>query len=479
MNYFDIGAETRTNQVSNRHLGKANTANKVSVHRQVKHLARVISCAALLLLGACSNNNSHGGNSSNIPQDFAVGTTSMTFIDASRPTAAHGSVPEVSTRTLATTIVYPAKGAPGEAVTADAPLLKKAAPFPLIVLSHGFGGSTQHLLPLAEVWASRGYVVALPRFPLTNNETSGGPDVHDTQNQPADVSFVIDELLAESSTSGRLLSNAVDGEEIAASGHSNGGITTFGLVANSCCRDPRIDAAVVLSGSATPFAGGEYDLSDTPPMFFVQGVNDIVVNYNQVVRTYNLVQPPKGLLSLDASDHGSYLDPNDPAFTVVAQATLDFLDGELKADGAALDRLSEQHEPGVGTTHWALDDASNVAVETLPEPETNRQAFLSADSGLTDGQVITVTWSGFLPGKVISILQCSGDGSGGAVACNISGGKILQPDPEGMGSLDLVIRTGPVGNGVCDSANPCFVQVNDANMPDEEANIRIPIYLAD
>ena len=40
MNYFDIGAETRTNQVSNRHLGKANTANKVSVHRQVKHLAR-------------------------------------------------------------------------------------------------------------------------------------------------------------------------------------------------------------------------------------------------------------------------------------------------------------------------------------------------------------------------------------------------------------------------------------------------------
>ena len=129
-----------------------------------------------------------------------------------------------------------------------------------------------------------------------------------------------------------------------------------------------------------------------------------------------------------------------------------------------------QHEPGVGTTHWALDDASNVAVKRL-EPETNRQAFLSADSGLTDGgHHRDLEW--ISPREVISILQCSGDGSGGAVACNISGGKILQPDPEGMGSLDLVIRTGPVRN-VCDSANPCFVRVNDANMP-TKGEYRIP-----
>lgn len=100
------------------------------------------------------------------------------------------------------------------------------------------------------------------------------------------------------------------------------------------------------------------------------------------------------------------------------------------------------------TIYWAPDEASYVTIETLPEPETNRRAFFSADSVMTDGQVITVTGSGFLLGEIISVLQCNGDGTGGSAARNISGGKTLQPDPEGMGSLELVIRTGPVGNGV-------------------------------
>ena len=66
------------------------------------------------------------------------------------------------------------------------------------MLSHGLGGNVEYLLPLAAVWASRGYVVALPLFPLTNSATPGGPIAQDVQNQPADVSFVIDKVLAES-----------------------------------------------------------------------------------------------------------------------------------------------------------------------------------------------------------------------------------------------------------------------------------------
>jgi predicted esterase len=349
----------------------------------------------------------------------------------------------------------------------------------LIVLSHGLGGTVEYLLPLATVWASRGYVVALPRFPLTNNATPGGPVAQDVQNQPADVSFVIDEMLAESNTSGLLLSDSVDGDEIAASGHSNGAITTYGLVANSCCRDRRINAAIVLSGVTGPFAGGAYDLSDTPPMLLVHGVNDVQLIYNQAVRDYNQMQPPKGLLTLEASNHVSYLLPDDPAFDVVAQATVDFLDAELRDDSAALERLPEYQVPGVATMHWAPDAASNVPVDTLPEPETNRQAFLSAESNLTEGQVITVTWSGFLPGQIVNIFQCAGDARDGAAACNIPGGKLLYPDPEGMGSIELVIHIGPIGNGVCDSANPCTVIVNDASLTDEAGTIRIPITLAE
>ncbi|MEZ5501720.1 MAG: neocarzinostatin apoprotein domain-containing protein [Halioglobus sp.] len=442
-------------------------------------MADSVLCAALLLLGACSSSDDNGAVSAALPQDHAVGMTSMTFIDTSRPTAAHGPVPEASTRTIETTIMYPAAGIPGAAVATGADVDRVGRPFPLIVLSHGLGGTIEYLLPLAEVWAARGYVVALPKFPLTHNATPGGPVAQDVQNQPADVSFVIDELLAESNTSGGLLNNAVNAGEIAASGHSNGGITTYGLVANSCCRDQRIDAAVVLSGAVSPFAGGEYDLSDTPPILVVHGVDDVLTNYNQAVRDYNQIRPPKGLLTLEASSHGSYLATDDAAFDVFAQATADFLDGELRSDSAALGRLPDYQVPGVATMHWAPDDASNIPVELLPEPETNRQAFLSADSDLVDGQVITVTWSGFLPGKVVNIMQCTGDVNGGAAACNISGGIILYPDPEGMGSLELVIHTGPIGNGVCDSANPCTVIVNDASLTEEEAIIRIPITLAD
>lgn len=444
-----------------------------------KRAVRALSLAALLLLAACSDGNDNTEVDFSGPQNHAVGVSSIAFVDTSRPTAAHGTVPEAPSRTLETTIVYPAEGTPGGAATPNARVEGSMAPYPLVVLSHGLGGMPAYLVPLAEVWASRGYVVALPRFPLTSITTPGGPVAQDVQNQPADVSFIIDSMIAESGAQQSLLRNSIDGERIAVSGHSNGGITTYGLAAHTCCKDERVDAAIVLSGVTSPFADGVYDLTDTPPMLLLHGVYDVQLIYNQAVRTYNELLPPKGLLTLEEADHGSYLAPGDPAFELSAQATSDFLDGELRGDVEALDRLPDAQAPGIATMHWAPDDASNIPVEPLPEPETNRQAFVSADTGLADGQVITVSWSGFLPGQVVNIMQCAGDGRNGAASCNIAGGKILVPDPTGAGSLELTIRHGPIGNGVCDSANPCSVIVNDASLIEEEATIRIPITLAD
>jgi hypothetical protein len=54
----------------------------------------------------------------------------------------------------------------------------------------------------------------------------------------------------------------------------------------------------------------------------------------------------------------------------------------------------------------------------------------------------------------------------------------LEP-PKGLGSPELVIRTGQIGNGVCDSAHSCQVIVNDASLTDPEATVRVPITLAD
>ncbi|MEM9257362.1 MAG: neocarzinostatin apoprotein domain-containing protein [Pseudomonadota bacterium] len=444
-----------------------------------KRVSACFSALSLALILGCSD-GSDGGTTTAVvgPLEFAVGTTSRTYVDGSRTTDAHANVPEAATRTLDTLILYPAEGSFGDPVATDAPVDRWGAPYPLVVLAHGLGGNAQGLLALGEVWASRGYVVVLPQFPLTNSATPGGPVGQDTQNQPGDVSFLIDEVLAESSQSGQLFSDVVNGDQIAVSGHSNGGITTFGLIAHSCCKDSRLDAAIVLSGVNSPFAGGEYNLSDTPPTFVVHGVFDLPLAYNQAVRTYNELSPIKGLLTLEQADHTSYLGADDVSFDASAQATADFLDAQIRGDTDALERLPTYVIPELASISWVPDDAANRPVEPLPEPETNRQASLSEDSNLVDGQTIVVSWSGFLPDTVVSILQCAGDGRDQA-SCNIAGGRVLVPDPLGMGSLDLVIRTGAIGNGVCDSANPCTIVVNDASLIEDEANVRIPITFRD
>jgi predicted esterase len=454
---------------------------KCSTPGSVSRWPRLFLVATALFLGACSDNNNDLVGSAVIYHDHAVGITVRTFVDTSRGTAAHDTVPESSERILETTIVYPAQGVSGGEATPEAPVNEFAAPYPLLVLSHGLGGNVAYLLPLAEALASRGYVVAVPRFPLTNLTTPGGPLGQDVQNQPADVSFIIDQVLLESGSPEKLLGQAVDATRIAAGGHSNGGITTYGVVAHSCCRDERVGAALILAGVASPFGGGDYNLADTPPMMVVHGINDELVNYNQSVRTANELLPPRGFLSLTEADHGSFLDPAQAEFEVVAQATADFLDGALRGISDRWERLPEYTVMGVSTMHWAADEASYVPVPELPEPETNRQAFLSADTNLVDGQVITVSWQGFLPDETVNILQCNGDGSGGTPACEIGGGKALLfvASPGGMGSVEFTVFTGPTGNGVCDSANPCNVTVNDASLSDEDAILRLPITFAD
>ena len=444
-------------------------------------------CALLVLFGGCASGESDESkppttndvSNESMSRDRALGVATRLLVDETRPTAANGDAPGMSERTIETTVFYPAEGDPGGEPLPDAPADTSDGPYPLVVLSHGFGGNVAYLSALGQAWARAGYVVALPLFPLTHGGTPGGVQGADVENQPGDVSFVIDEMLTESESPSTTLGGLVDGDAIAVSGHSNGGITTMGVIANTCCRDPRVDAAVVLSGVDSPYSTGSYDMSDTPPVLFVHGVFDEAIAYNQVVTLFNEAVPPKGLLTLEQATHGSYLVPSDPGFAVTVETTTDFLDYELRGDAAARSRLAQIQAPGVATMHWAPDADADVSVDTIPEPETNRVASLSAQDQLRDGQSVTVTWSGFLPGKTINIVQCVGDGRGGTATCDVSGnGKVLQPDPTGAGSLELVVRSGPVANGVCDASNPCTILVNDAGLQDADAFIYFPITFA-
>ena len=66
------------------------------------------------------------------------------------------------------------------------------------------------------------------------------------------------------------------------------------------------------------------------------------------------------------------------------------------------------------------------------------------DTGLHDGQAVTVRWSGYTAGKVVNILECShvDIASASSAGCSFAHAAILHPDPTGSGSAVLQVGTG-------------------------------------
>lgn len=106
--------------------------------------------------------------------------------------------------------------------------------FPLIVMSHGYGGWAEHMSRLGETLASRGYVVAsidhrdLPFSDVASFATSfGSVLVNRSSDQQAVLKAILDRSVANSSVAGM-----VDPNAIGVLGYSMGGygaITTAGV----------------------------------------------------------------------------------------------------------------------------------------------------------------------------------------------------------------------------------------------------------
>jgi dienelactone hydrolase len=395
-----------------------------------------------------------------------VATTTMTFVDTSRSTPPWDGMPATSSRTLVTTMWYPAHGSGSVA--------EAGGPYPLIVFAHGLGGAPQDYEQLLSAWAAAGYVVAAPLFPLSSSETPGGPDGGDIGSQPGDMSFVVDQVLRDSAASTGPLSGLVDPKEIGAAGHSNGAITTLGLVANSCCRDARIDAAVVMAGTTEGMGRGHYELSKAPPLLVVQDLHDGLVPYADAVAVFNQAEGPKALLALnwdspsDPSGSAAHMAASGvvgPTSGPVIQSTTAFFDAFLKHENAALPAVASDGRSSLSTVHTAWTHGSRA---TLPFPRlatAHLHATVTPDTGLHDGQAVTVHWSGYTAGKVVNVLECShvDIASASSAGCSFADAAILHPDPTGSGSVVLHLGTGTIGNGVCDAAHSCYVIVNNAS----------------
>ncbi len=248
----------------------------------------------------------------------------VTFVDRTRgtPAVAEPRRSAQKSRTLKTTIWLPSH---------------PSGPYPLIVFAHGCGGRAADYASLLQGWAAAGYVVAAPDFPVSSLHTPGVACVTDIANQPGDVSFVIGRVLAlDRAPHG--LGRLIDRAHIGVAGHSLGGVTTLAVAFRSCCRDPRISAAIAFAG--TPLIRGTDFRGISTPLLLVHGNADQTVNYSASVAAFAKAEGPRDLLTIVGGMHSGYLGGTDPVSQAVLRATLDFWAGYLRSDTAALARLS-------------------------------------------------------------------------------------------------------------------------------------------
>lgn len=254
---------------------------------------------------------------------FETATMSETFVDTSRPTVPL-SGPQLPSRTIDTTIVYP----------------QGSGPFPLIVMSHGIGGAPKGYTVLSGVWASLGYVVALPAFPLTNDRAPGAEtNLFDGVNQPKDVSFVIDQLLGLNGDDKSPLFGRIDADRIGVAGHSFGAATTYALTFAGCCRDPRIKAVVILAGLIF-IDPDNNDFSRPLPILIMHGDADTTLNIALDTAVYPQLAGPKWFVTLLGANHSSpFVNGHSKWTKIVHDTTSDFWNGTLGNDPSSLQTL--------------------------------------------------------------------------------------------------------------------------------------------
>jgi predicted dienelactone hydrolase len=251
---------------------------------------------------------------------------------------------ESERRRLRVFVRYPAVAGTAVAAAARA----RAGLFPLVVFAPGYRQCVDGYGTLLHEWASAGYVVAAVQFPRTNCHVLA-PDEADLSSQPADLSYVIGRLLAASRQTGNRMTGLIDPAKIAVAGHSDGGDTVAAVVANTCCRDRRVSAAVVLAGAEWPPLPGKYFTTRTVPMLFVQGIADTWNPPDASLQLYLAdVRGRRYYLALRGAGHFSPYEGGGPPEPIVARVTLDFLDRYLVGQAGAIGAMRTAGQvPGV------------------------------------------------------------------------------------------------------------------------------------
>lgn len=235
---------------------------------------------------------------------FRVGLASLSVLEPSTAALANArTATGAPARALPTVIRYPALGSAARGPAHGLPPAGAGGPFPLVVFSQGFDYPAEGYAGLMQSLTRAGYVVADPTYPRTDPSTPGGPNESDIANHPRDLRYVITQLLAAARRPSSVLHGLIDPKAIALAGQSDGGDVTLAAAANSCCRDARVRAAVILSGAELAAFGGTYYRSGSPPLLVTQGDADAINVPGCSAGLYDRAPGPKYYLDLLGASH--------------------------------------------------------------------------------------------------------------------------------------------------------------------------------
>ena len=257
---------------------------------------------------------------------------------------------------------------------------------PVVVFSHGLGGSREAAPYLGQCWASHGYLCVFLQHPGSDTavwkDKAAGERMEamvgaknsltNALERTGDVRFAIDRLFELDAKDGSDLKGKVDHDHIAMAGHSFGAWTTLAVSGLSLPLpggrqlnrpDPRIKAAIPLS-SPGPRQPGNREANQTAyssikiPTFLMTGTLDTTAITPDTKPSDREIPfefaPPGGkfLVVLEGGDHMVFNggdrvlrngDPKrDPLLHgLIEQGTLAFLDGYLLERPEAVKWLKE------------------------------------------------------------------------------------------------------------------------------------------
>ncbi len=244
------------------------------------------------------------------------------------------------------------------------------APEPVVLFSHGLGGSRTGSIFLGEHWAARGYVAVFLQHP--GSDDSVWKDAPGQQRMGAmkraasldnfllrvrDVPAVLNQLAIWNADKTNPLADRLDLKKVGMSGHSFGAVTTEAVSGESLpaggqpFTDPRIRAAIAFSPSSPKTGSAAKAFGSVKiPWLLMTGTKDVSPISDQDVASRLAVYPalhgaPKYEVVLHNAEHSVFTDralPGDREsrnpnhHRVILALSTAFWDAYLRGDASAL-----------------------------------------------------------------------------------------------------------------------------------------------